>query len=81
VTWVKPACDGSSPVTKYSITSPTNPQGVPRVRSVTNPLASTRYSISFGALNACTVYAVTITAINAAGSSAPTEVSAQTIGC
>jgi hypothetical protein len=86
VTWTKPACDGSSFITRYTIT-PINNEGVfPQVRGVPNPFV-TKYATTFGApgskdtLTPCTDYLFEIRAFNAAGSSEPVQVVTSTTGC
>jgi hypothetical protein len=81
VTWLKPACDGSSPVTSYTLTSLDGSLGPTVVRRVTNPLATGRISATFSGLKPCLEYQIWITANNAAGSSPPVRVLTFTNGC
>lgn len=78
LTWNKPACEGSSFVTRYSFAVTPAKTISPVV--VSNPFTNT-YTVSMSGLTACRTYSVTITATNAAGDSTPVTVSATTQGC
>lgn len=77
VSWVKPACDGSSFVTRYAITS--RSAGIAsRSVSVTDPFSTTAYSQTYTGLKTKTSYTVTIQAVNAAGPSPGVNVTVTT---
>lgn len=74
--WTKPACDGSSFITSYSIALSPATVTVPAV-AVTDPF-QTAYLRSVSSLAACTAYTITVRAVNAAGQSSAVSVSATT---
>jgi len=78
LTWSKPACEGSSFVTRYSFAVVPAKAISPVV--VSNPFTNS-YSLSISGLTACRAYSFTITATNAAGDSTGVTVSATTLGC
>jgi hypothetical protein len=77
VAWSKPACDGSSFVKSYNITS-TSALIPAKTVAVVDPLSTAAYSWTFTGLQAKTKYTVTIRAVNAAGSSQGVDVAVTT---
>lgn len=77
ISWKKPACDGSSFVTRYDLTS-TSTGISSRSVSVTDPFTASAYSTTFTGLKTKTKYNVVIKAVNAAGASAGVTVSVTT---
>jgi hypothetical protein len=75
VTWAPPACQGSSRITAYTVAI-NAAVTVPQV-AVTDPFQSS-YATAITGLTACTSYAATITATNAAGVSQASTVNVQT---
>ncbi len=75
VTWTKPACDGSSFITSYSLS--TSPAVTVAPVTVTNPFQTT-YSTTITGLSPCTTYSTTVRAVNAAGQSVAQSVSVKT---
>lgn len=73
--WTKPACDGSSFITRYDVTS-TAAIGTKSV-AVTDPFA-TAYTYAISGLTTRTTYAITIRAVNAAGMSTSVTVNGTT---
>jgi hypothetical protein len=77
VSWKKPACDGSSPVIRYELSS-SSPKIPPTNITVTDPFSTSAYSVTFSGLTTLTSYTVTVKAVNAAGASTGVAITAKT---